>query len=148
MFCNDISSGAREDIRSGTSLARSMVREWGMSPSIGPVFYGDEETQFGFDAITTKQYSEATSVEIDKEVRIIIDQCFERSRQLLQANRAAVHAVAEQLLEKEVLDGADVEKIVRQFTEIPAKGGASPPQTTPDAGRGTAESGVSPAPSS
>ena len=135
MFCGDISSGAREDIRHATMLARLMVREWGMSTDLGPVFYGDEEAQFGFEAISTRQYSEATSVEIDREVRIIIDQCFERARKLLREHRNAVHKVAEKLLVIEVLEGADVERIMAECDESQAAydsfAAQSPPASKP-----------------
>jgi len=112
LFCTDISSGAREDLRVATALARSMVREWGMSARLGPVFYGDEEAQFGLDTIATRSYSDATAVEIDQEVEKLLNECFERARKLLAEHRDDVRKVAEALLEKEVLESADVEKIM------------------------------------
>jgi cell division protease FtsH len=112
LFCSDISSGAREDIRQATALARSMVREWGMSAAIGPVFYGDEEAQFGLETIASRPYSEATAVEIDKEVERILGDAYERARRLLTEHRDDVRKVAEALLEKEVLESADVDRIM------------------------------------
>ena len=128
IFCTDVSSGAREDFRMASSLARSMVREWGMSSVLGPVFYGDEDAQLGFETISTRAYSEATAIEIDKQVEKILLECYERARQLLSEHRDAVSRVAEALLEKEVLEGADVERIMTGIAAAvagpPAQSGA------------------------
>jgi len=127
-FCNDISSGARDDIRRATMLARLMVREWGMSNKVGPVFYGEEEAQIGFETIPTRPYSESTAVEIDKEVERILNECFERARKLLSDHREDVRRVAEALLEREVLEGADVERIM---AEVAAQTQAAPTAPQP-----------------
>ena len=112
VFCDDITSGARDDIRRATALARLMVREWGMSSKLGPVFYGEEETQEGYEPSTARPYSESTAVEIDVEVDKIISECFERARKLIAQNREAVRLVAEALLEREVLEADDVDRLI------------------------------------
>jgi cell division protease FtsH len=112
MFCDDVTSGARDDIRRASALARLMVREWGMSAKLGPVFYGDDETQEGYEPVPVRPYSESTAVEIDAEVDKIISECFERARKLLAENREAVRLVAEALLEREVLEAEDVNRLI------------------------------------
>jgi cell division protease FtsH len=134
MFCDDISSGARDDIRRATALARYMVREWGMSGKLGPVFYGEEQSEGGFEPMIVKPYSESIAVEIDTEVKLIIEDCYNRARQLLTKNREAVKRVADALLEKEVLEGADVEALMGQAAGsegAPDPGG--PPAGEPEA---------------
>jgi len=124
MFCTDISSGARDDIRRATGLARLMVREWGMSNELGPIFYGDEESQYGFETVMTKPYSESTAVEIDKAVDKILNGCFERARKILGEHRENVRRVAEALLEKESLEAEDVDKIMSETAAQAAATGA------------------------
>ena len=118
MFCDDISSGARDDIRRATGLARLMVREWGMSDNIGLVFYGDDETENTFEPLKTRSFSEATAVEIDDEVKNIVDSCYKRTRKILGEHRGALQRVAEALLEKEVLESADVEALMKDQKQV------------------------------
>ena len=119
MFCSDISSGARDDIRRATALARLMVREWGMSGKLGPIFYGDEESDNVFDPISSRAYSESTAVQIDAEVKSILDECYSRAQKILAEHRDDVEKVAEALLEKEVLEGSDVDLLMQS----PPQGG-------------------------
>ncbi len=127
MFCSDISSGARDDIRRATALARLMVREWGMSSKIGPVFYGDEDNDNNFEPMISKPYSESIAVEIDTEVKRILDECYERSRALLTKHKSDIMRVAEALLEKEVLESSDVDMLIKDDTpdedKVEAEGG-------------------------
>ncbi len=113
MFCDDISSGARDDIRRATNIARLMVREWGMSDNMGLVFYGDDETENTFEPVKTRAFSEATAVEIDNEVKNILDSCYKRTKKILEEHRGALQRVADALLEKEVLESADVDALMK-----------------------------------
>jgi len=116
MFCDDISSGARDDIRRATALARLMVREWGMSSRLGPVFYGDEDDKNTFEPVISRNYSESTAVEIDAEVKRILDECYQRARDTLTSHKGAIERVAEALLEKEVLESRDVDALMQAET--------------------------------
>jgi cell division protease FtsH len=120
---DDISSGAAMDIQQATQLAKAMVMHWGMSERLGNVLYGEaqEYVFLGRDMMRTKDYSEATAMEIDSEVKRIVDGAFQTAKQLIEANRDKLELVASSLLEYETLDGAQVEQIVRTgiFTPPP-----------------------------
>ena len=110
-------TGAGDDLEKATDLARRMVCEWGMSERLGPMTFGKKEDQvfLGRDIAQTKDYSEKTAIEIDTEVRSIIKDAFERARDLLQTHIEVLHKMAEVLLEKEALDGDEIDGILKQF---------------------------------
>ncbi|HEY2484371.1 MAG TPA: ATP-dependent zinc metalloprotease FtsH [Candidatus Binataceae bacterium] len=114
-----MTTGAGDDIEKATELARKMVCEFGMSKELGPMTFGKREEQvfLGRDIAHHKDYSEHTAIEIDREVRRIIDDAYQKARQLLSDHAPLLQAVAERLLEKEVLDGSEVEAMVRAFKE-------------------------------
>jgi len=114
-----MTTGAGDDIEKATELARKMVCEFGMSKELGPMTFGRREEQvfLGRDIAHHKDYSEHTAIEIDREVRRIIDDAYQKARQLLSDHSPLLHAVAERLLEKEVLDGPEVEGMVKAFKE-------------------------------
>ena len=111
---SSITSGASNDIERATAIARKMVCEWGMSDKLGPLSYGekDGEVFLGRDMGHMKNYSEATAVEIDEEIKRIVKDNHERTRLILQEQKAALVIVAEALLEKENLDGAEIRALV------------------------------------
>ena len=111
MFCDDITSGARSDIKQATMLARGMVMEWGMGEQLGPVNYapdnsGDPYLYGGPD------FSQKTSEMIDNEVRKLIDTAYNSALELLKANRDKAEALAKALLKYETLDAEDVKIIL------------------------------------
>jgi cell division protease FtsH len=112
-------TGARDDIDKATELARRMVCDYGMSEKIGPIALGKKEEQIflGRDFTQMQDYSERTAVEIDEEVRRIIKEAYERAKSLLSENIDLLHTMAEQLLEKEVLDGAAIDELIRTHRE-------------------------------
>jgi cell division protease FtsH len=113
MFCDDISSGAQDDIRRATDLINKMVREWGMSDRIGPISFADsEEKLYGGEVLLSKTYSEATAIEIDHEVARIARECYAEADHLLTENKAALHAIAEALLKYEILEASDVDELM------------------------------------
>jgi cell division protease FtsH len=114
-----MTTGAGDDIEKATELARKMVCEFGMSKELGPMTFGRREEQvfLGRDIAHHKDYSEHTAIEIDREVRRIIDDAYQKARQLLSDHAGLLKAVAERLLEKEVLDGPEVEAMVKAFKE-------------------------------
>jgi cell division protease FtsH len=119
MVFNEMWTGAGNDIEKATDLARKMVCEWGMSEELGPMTFGrhDEQIFLGRDFAHTKDYSEHTAVEIDREVRRLVDQAYQNARGLLSENVTLLHALADRLLEKEVVDGAEVMEMVKAFRE-------------------------------
>jgi cell division protease FtsH len=112
-----MTTGAGNDIEKATDLARRMVCEWGMSEKLGPMTFGkkEEEIFLGRDFTQKVEYSKRTAIEIDAEVRRIIQESYHRAKDLLKTNLRLLHKVAEKLLEKEVLDGSEIDAIVRAF---------------------------------
>jgi cell division protease FtsH len=112
-----ITTGAGNDIEKATDLAHRMVCEWGMSEKLGPMTFGkkDEEIFLGRDFTQQTDYSKSTAIEIDAEIRRIIQESYYRAKELLTANLRLLHEVAGKLLEKEVLDGSELDAIVRAF---------------------------------
>ena len=116
MIIGDITSGARNDLKKVTQLARAMVCEWGMSEKMGPMTFGEREEHIflGREISRKQDYSEQTAVEIDKEVRKIIDYSYKRSKDVLEKNKDKLILLAEVLLQREVVDGKDVDYIVKE----------------------------------
>ena len=113
MFCSDISTGAQNDLKEATQLARRMVREFGMSENLGPVSYADsEEKLYGGEVMLGKEYSEATAGEIDQEVRRIMNECYRDARQLLQDQREKLDVIAKALLKYETLEAEDMDDLL------------------------------------
>jgi cell division protease FtsH len=117
LVLNHMTTGAGNDIEKATDLARRMVCEWGMSEKLGPMTFGkkEEEIFLGRDFTQKVDYSESTAIEIDAEVRRIIQESYHKAKDLLKTNLRLLHKVAESLLEKEVLDGSEIDAIVREF---------------------------------
>ncbi len=118
LVLDQITTGAGNDIEKATDLARRMVCEWGMSEKLGPMTFGkkEEEIFLGRDFTQKADYSKSTAIEIDAEVRRIIQESYYRAKDLLKTNLLLLHKVAEKLLEKEVLDGSEIDAIVRAFS--------------------------------
>lgn len=116
IFIGDISSGAQQDIERATSLARSMVCEWGMSEKLGAVAYDEKSDsgQFlGWNNYHDKKYSEETARVIDGEVRQILDDSVNRARDILKAHAKQVELMTQMLIEFETLDADDVMRILK-----------------------------------
>ncbi len=132
IISGDISSGAANDIQQATAIAKAMVCQWGMSERLGMVQYGnDEEYMFlGRDMLKMRPYSEATAREIDAEVKHIIDECYNRAKQIIEQHKDKLEMIANALLEYESLDGKQVEEIVKFGKFTPPSEGVSPAQPT------------------
>jgi cell division protease FtsH len=113
LCCHDVSSGAQNDIKRATELARLMVTEWGMSDAIGPINYSEsEETLFlGREITRTRSHSEATAVEIDNEVRKFLQDAYDRTRELLTTHQDELERLKDALVAHEVLNRKEVEAI-------------------------------------
>jgi cell division protease FtsH len=94
-----------------------MVCEWGMSEKLGPMAFGrkEEEIFLGRDFTQKTDYSKTTAIQIDAEIRCIIQESYQRATALLSANLRLLHEIAAQLLEKEVLEGSEIDAIVTAF---------------------------------
>ena len=114
IILNRITTGAGNDIERATDLARKMVCEWGMSDKMGPLTFGkkDEEIFLGREIATRRDYSESTAIDIDNEVKQMVMNNYERAKNILRENIKALRAIAEALLEKEVLDAPEIDKLI------------------------------------
>jgi cell division protease FtsH len=112
---DELSTGAGNDIERATELARKMVCEWGMSERLGPLTFGKKEEQIflGREIATHRDYSEDTAQQIDKEVSRIVEEAEDKATELLSANLDKLHLLAGVLLEREILDGEQIDKILR-----------------------------------
>jgi cell division protease FtsH len=119
---NRLTTGAGNDFERSTEMARKMVTEWGMSEKMGPLTFGKQEEQIflGREISQHRDYSEATAVDIDAEVRKIVIDGYNTARRILEEKADALTRIAEALLEREVLDIEQVSALVRG-DELPAK---------------------------
>jgi cell division protease FtsH len=111
-----MTTGAGNDIEKVTEIARKMVCEWGMSEKLGPLAFGQKQEQIflGREITQHKDYSEDTAKAIDAEIKRIVSEQYEYSKQLLTKNRHFLEKLANALLEKETLDGNEIESIVHE----------------------------------
>ncbi len=110
-----ITTGASNDIKRATEIARKMVTQWGLSETMGPLMYdeGGEEVFLGRSAAQPHQgISDETATQIDKEVRRIIDECYDTASQLLEENIEKLHMMAEALMQYETLDSEQIDDIM------------------------------------
>jgi len=115
LVLNQFTTGAGNDIEKATELARKMVCEWGMSEKLGPLTFGkkEEEIFLGKEIARHRDYSEKTAILIDEEVKRIVNEASERAEKLLKENIDTLHRLAQALLEREILDGEEIDKIIR-----------------------------------
>ncbi len=113
---NHMTTGAGNDLERATELARKMVTEWGMSEKLGPLTFGkkDEQIFLGREIARHKDYSEKTAVEIDEEVKRIVLEAYTMAKKLLTANKDLLDMFAQSLLEKETMDGEEIDALIRQ----------------------------------
>jgi cell division protease FtsH len=118
---NQLTTGAGNDIERSTQLARKMVCEWGMSERLGPLAYGakEEEIFLGREITRHKDYSESTAIAIDDEVKTIVTKCMHRAERILNENIEQLHRLSAALLEREILDSEEVDKVIRGDTLPP-----------------------------
>jgi len=105
-FFGDVSTGASDDLKRASEIARAIVTRYGMSDKLGPITYGDtEEAVFlGREITTAKNYSESTAKEIDKEIKYFVKEAYSTAITLIKKHKRAIQAVAEELVQKEVLE--------------------------------------------
>jgi cell division protease FtsH len=115
---NHLTTGAGNDLERATNLARKMVTEWGMSEKLGPLTFGkkDEHIFLGKEIARHKDYSEKTAIDIDDEVKRIVIEAYDTSKKLVTENLDLLEALAKSLLEKETMDGAEIEALIQEVT--------------------------------
>jgi cell division protease FtsH len=148
LFMNQMTTGASNDFKRATEMARRMVTEWGMSDALGTMVYGENEGEvfLGRSVTTHQNMSEDTMKSVDKEVRRIIDEQYTLARRLLDENREKVEVMAKALLEWETIDSNQIEDIMSGRTPRPPKPVAAKPQPPSDGGGNNRGSEPNPAP--
>jgi cell division protease FtsH len=128
-----VSSGASSDIQYATQLARDMVTRWGMSDALGPLQYAEpeEEVFLGYSVNRTRHMSNETAQQIDKEIRRIVEEGYDRAKHVLDVHRDELEKLAQALLEYETLSGDEIKKVIAG--EAIDRGGSKGP-TIPAAG--------------
>ena len=115
LFLGDVTTGASDDFKRSTNLARSMVTEYGMS-DLGPIRYEQHQSEnvfLGRDYNKTKNYSDQVALEIDKEVQKIITKCYENAKKILEENKDLVMLLSHTLIEKETITKEQIDELVR-----------------------------------
>jgi cell division protease FtsH len=136
MVLDRMGSGAQSDIQLVSKLVRKMVMQWGMSPKIGPIAFGerDEQVFLGRDIVQTPEYSEKTAREIDEEIKRIVDESYQRAKKILEDRIDILHRMANALLERETLDAEEIKLILAGGTlpplPVPATTVAKPQEET------------------
>ena len=120
---DQLTSGAGHDIERATNLARKMVCEWGMSERLGPLTFGkkDEEIFLGREFARHRDFSEETAKEIDMEIRRFVEKGEKRAEVLIKENLERLHLIAESLLEREILDAEEIERLMKGLALEPRK---------------------------
>ncbi len=121
LVLNEMTTGAGNDLERATDLARKMVCEWGMSEKMGPLTFGKQNEQvfLGRELGSQRDFSESIAMEIDQEVKRLVMENYDRTKRLLTENMVSLKRLAEALLEKEVLDGSDIDNILMQSSSQP-----------------------------
>ncbi|MBU3180338.1 ATP-dependent zinc metalloprotease FtsH [Clostridium psychrophilum] len=119
LILHDISTGAKNDIDRASSIARKMVTEYGMSDVLGPISFGNDHNEvfLGRDLGKSRNFSEEVANKIDSEVKAIVEEAYAKAEKILAENESKLHAVAQELLLKEKLEGAEFEAIIAK-TEL------------------------------
>jgi cell division protease FtsH len=133
IFLGKITTGASNDIERATDLARKMVCEFGMS-NLGPLTFGKKEEQIflGREIAQHQDYSEETAINIDKEVKRIVMEQYERARQIIIEHRDALDRLAQELLSRETLDSVQIRRVV---AGLPLDEDGPSPRTEPETGK-------------
>ena len=124
LIFDDITTGASEDIRRATGIAKAMVTKYGMSANMGMVTYGDEQDEvfIGRDLAHSRGFSETTAAAIDREVKEIIDECYVKAKASIQAHSYVLEHCAQLLLEKEKIGRTEFEKLFEEEKNAAASG--------------------------
>ena len=146
IFMNQMTTGASNDFERATELARRMVTQWGMSDTLGPMIYGENEGEvfLGRSITTHKNVSETTMEKVDAEIRRIVDEQYKLARRLIEENRDKVEAMAKALLDWETIDSDQIGDIMEGRPPRPPKP-VQPPQTSRETPPGGATATTQPA---
>jgi cell division protease FtsH len=139
-----VTTGASNDIKRTTELARNMVTKWGLSEKLGPLTYSDEQEEvfLGHSVAQHKHVSDETAHDIDQEIRAIINRAYHRAEEILKTNMDRLHAMAEALIKYETIDSDQIKDIMagkpprppQDWDDTEASTRPGTPASKPDAG--------------
>ncbi|MEW6572764.1 MAG: ATP-dependent zinc metalloprotease FtsH [Bacillota bacterium] len=129
LMLKEVSTGAQNDLERATEIVRRMIMEYGMSEELGPLTFGNRhDTPFlGRDLARDRNYSEEVAYAIDREVRRVIDECYNRAREILTKHRETLERVASKLLEVETIEAEDFAQLMQSPQEHPSQEERSAP---------------------
>jgi cell division protease FtsH len=138
VFMNQMTTGASNDFERATAMARDMVTRYGMTDSLGPMVYAENEGEvfLGRSITKTTNISEATMQKVDAEIRKIIDEQYRVARKLIEDNKDKMHAMAKALLEWETIDAEQIQDILEGREPKPPSSKPGSGGSTPSAGAG------------
>ncbi|HET8597712.1 MAG TPA: ATP-dependent zinc metalloprotease FtsH [Castellaniella sp.] len=150
VFMNQMTTGASNDFERATAIARDIVTRYGMTDSLGPVVYAENEGEvfLGRSVTKTTHVSEATMQKVDAEIRSIIDEQYRVARDLIESNQDKMHAMAKALLEWETIDSEQIDDIMSgrpPRAPRPPSSGSDTPHVPPSAGQAAANPDKGPA---
>jgi len=122
-----VTTGASNDIQRATELARNMVTKWGLSQKLGPMLYDEEEGEvfLGRSVTQRKNVSAQTAMDIDNEIRAVIDRCYGQAKEILETNRHILDAMADALMQYETIDAGQIDDIMEGKPPRPPHTGSS-----------------------
>ena len=132
VFMGQMTTGAANDFEQATDLAQKMVQRWGMSDVMGPRVYGDNDSEvfLGRDMVTHRNLSDSTAKQVDQEITQIIEDQYDRARQIIESNRDKIEIMAQALLDWETLESDQIDQIMSGVSPRPP----SPPDDSADSG--------------
>lgn len=131
---DQVTTGASNDIERATKIARNMVTKWGLSDSMGPLSYSEDEDEvfLGRSVTQHKNVSDETSRQIDKEVRRLIDESYARAKKILEDNKDILHSMTETLMKYETIDSKQIAQLMaREPVDPPSDWNDQPPAEPP-----------------
>lgn len=146
VFMDQMTTGASNDFEQATSLAQNMVQRWGMSDSLGPRVYGDNESEvfLGRDMGTQRNISNSTAEQVDGEVSRIIGEQYTRARDIIESHREVIEVMTQSLMDWETLESDQIDQIMKGESPRPPSSNDSPGKSDDDSGKSSERPDIKP----
>jgi len=146
VFMDQMTTGASNDFEQATSLAQNMVQRWGMSDSLGPRVYGDNDSEvfLGRDMGTQRNISNSTAEQVDSEVSRIIGEQYTRARDIIESHREVIEVMTQSLMDWETLESDQIDQIMKGEAPRPPSSNDSPGKSDDDSGKSSERPDIKP----
>ncbi|MHC8604889.1 ATP-dependent zinc metalloprotease FtsH [Arenicellales bacterium IMCC58067] len=146
VFMDQMTTGASNDFEQATSLAQNMVQRWGMSDSLGPRVYGDNDSEvfLGRDMGTQRNISNSTAEQVDSEVSRIIGEQYTRARDIIESHREVIEVMTQSLMDWETLESDQIDQIMKGEPPRPPSSNDSPGKSDDDSGKSSERPDIKP----